>query len=390
MTSIDVQSYTEVDSDMDVDTQLEKYETDIKNIKVIVNSTYTTDFNNYLTDGIVYAPDTTNNVSITITSNILQYLGPIFQELYQKCENNVIILSAPLNVNYEDNVITLLKFIEIVVSEFSEDEQTQIIELSNTYSSKHVKNELYLKFKSLCFNFGKNHKMFPNLYNELNTEHLRKIHDFSWLCDYLQIYTGVIASMYWMRSFMCMSNVIHISDVIEISPKTHMENVYRAKRTLYFLKHPGDILEPSKDILDKLDLDINKDIYIEHQILNITHKFETAQSERFKQFYIEFKDIIGVNQPTEDELLTYAIESKHLISDDIEKIKFDHKVQRLLQFHSAVKEVEFKVNRPLRDEEMNDVKRSMYEKGCLTEADVKDSVFMHYYKFVITNYVTNS
>lgn len=384
MVDIDTEKY-DIVQDMELD--------NTSDISIMTYSSNATDFKDYLFSDIIYKNDERGIINIKVSGDNLKYAGNVLSKLYEERENDTIVINPPLNVNYEENLLIFFDFISEVVIKFDDSELQQISEFPKIYYPKNFNPDTFTKIKQYAYDFGKKNGMIPqiNEFDKISTYHLQKIHDFSWLCEYLQLDLGIIMSFFWYRVLLCMSSVISLNDDVIMPPPTPIENLYRVKRAVFFLKHPGYILEPTKKMLDEIDLEIDDEIYVENHIESITSQFEAEQKERYDNFADEIKDILNntTEQLCEDEMLEYAVESKFLNADDIERIKFDYKLQRFFAFHNYIMEIEEKTGKKINihSDDFEKIKKDSVENGILNEHDGSIDIVRHFYELILKNYI---
>lgn len=373
MTTLETRLSSDSYSDMDVDSE--------SPINISVYVLRPININDFLTYGTINKPNNSERINIEVDQSIVKHMGPVFNNLVKSTTDGIILLDTPHCIEYEDNILLLFKFIENVISLFSNEEIYELSQMSKSYNYKKIDNQIINKLQNLVFSFATNNDIFPDQLKNITTENIQKINDFGCLCDYLKIEIGILATVLWYRVLLNISTNLNITDIMDILPDTHKDKVYQIKREIYLLKNPCTLLEPSRKTLDKLniDVDVRDDIDTYYQIYFIKQKFEEEQDKRFQKFIDEYKDKLGADI-SESDILAYATESSHLNVDDIEKIKFDYKRTRFINFYNLVKKKEFKLKRCLKQNEFDKLKNSF---NSFTKDDIKDNtLFKHFYLMV--------
>jgi hypothetical protein len=311
-------------------------------------------FHNYITTGKTECPTKSFKISIGMTADTIDYMGPVFQNLVATSESNYIELTTNCNVDYKDNLLYLLKFIETVSSKYSDEEHKQISEYSNVYHKINASCPLLVNVIKNSTKFARANCLFPNKGKQVNINHVQKVHDFGCLCEYLQIDIGILAASYWFKTLSRLSNPMQINDILDLPPSSHEDNVYRAKRVIYFLKYPFCILEPSRKLLDNINVEIDEHSDINYQIEYIKEQFIDKQRKRFYRFNEELTEIN--HKISNQDILQMASKTNYINEDDMRKIEYEFDKKRYISFHEDVLTKENELNRKLTKPEFKEIK----------------------------------
>lgn len=375
---------TNEDSDMELDYVESENKDDEYDYYINVFSARPGNFENYIATGQSGKPEKYFKVSLGIQSDILQYLGPVLRDMISESESNNIDLNIENNVDYQDNLVLLLKFIRNVSLQFSDEEMEQLTDYSNKYHKVTGSNPTVVKLVKCCFPFAREHDIVPKKGQYLNIKHMEKIHDFGCLCEFLKIDIGILAAAFWIKTISRSAAPLQINDILDIPASTHEDNIYRAQKIIYFLKYPCCVLEPTREMLKNINVDIDPDNDIDFQIDYIKQQFIEEQNVRFRKF----NDELGAyDNPSDDEIMELAKESDSLNEDDIRRIDYEFKKKRYMNFHQDVLSKEHELNHKLNKSEflmMKDDSPYLHpdEKAGIDE----DNEVIHLYKMIVKEY----
>lgn len=342
-------------------------------------------FYNFMMNGTVQQPKKFNKVSIGMGNETLVYLGPVIQGMLNVSESNFIELTSPNNTDYKDNIILLNQFIEEVSSLFNNEQHVLLSQYVNTYHKPSAQHPLIIRLVKLSQRFAREHNIVPQKGQSVDMKMVQTVFDFGTLCEYLQIDIGILASSFWFRTITKCSVPLQINDILDIPRFSHEDNVYRAKKELYFLKYPASILEPSRELLDTIELEIDENSDIDFQIEYMKQQFEDEQNQRLNQFNDEIQ---GTGELPDEELLKLAKDSNTLNEDDYRKIEYEFTKRRFLAFHQDVLTKEHGLNRKLNKFEfkmMKDASAHLSPQEKSSDDD-KGKDFRHLYNQIVEEY----
>lgn len=370
---------TNAESDNESDNDSDEYDYYIN-----VFSARPGNFEDYIATGRSGKPQKYFKVSLGILSDSLEYLGPVLREMISTSESNNIDLNIENNVDYQDNLVLLIKFIRNVSCEFSAEELAQFTTYSNQYHKVAASNPTIVKLARKCFAFAREHDIVPKKREPVNIKHMERIHDFGCLCEFLQVDIGILAAAFWIKTISRSATPLQINDILDIPASTHDDDVYRAKREIYFLKNPSCVLEPPREMLSDINVEIDSDNDIDFQIDYIKQQFIEEQNVRFGKFHQELEKY---ETPSDDEILELAKKSESLNEDDIKRIDYEFKKKRYMCFHQDILSKEHELNRKLNKTEFQMMKDASPYLHADEKAEIdEDNEVIHLYKMIVKEY----
>lgn len=345
-------------------------------------------FYNFIMNGVVQQPKKYNKVSIGINKETLPYLGPGLKEMLDNVDGNIVELKSPNNTDYKDNLILLTQFIDEVSSVFTDEQHAQFTQYTNTFHKPSAQHPLIIRLINFSQRFAREHHITPQKGEIVNMKMVQTVYDFGTLCEFLGIDIGILASAFWFRTISKNSTPLQINDILDIPLFSHEDNVYRAKKELYFLKYPSCILEPSRELLDTIELEIDENSDVDFQIEYMKQQFEDEQNRRLVQFNDEIQQIKQLSSEElmklpNEELLKLAKDSSVLNDDDYRKIDYEFMKRRYLAFHQDVLGKEHVLNHKLNKFEFKMMKDISPH---LLAQEKKSDDFKHLYTIIVEEY----
>jgi hypothetical protein len=340
----------------------------------------------YIQTQQIHIPDECERTPLTINTEFLPYLGTGFKDQLEQSTGSVFHLYTPHGVEYYQNVMILFKFIEEVISEFSESEREQLHALSGVYH-RIDRTPILLKLHKMCLKFALAHKLIPQKNGDtiFDKNHVGNIFDFGVLCEDLNIPLGVMCTADLFRYINKFCNPFQIGDMMNLPQISDKEATRLMKRTLYFAKNPDSVYEPNDEDLQHIpDIKLKKGFNVFQQMSLIKKKYEEEeqqQQQRMKLFDTEVQQKKTELQRslTDTEMTTMCEQSQILTDDDKQSIKMDNnmKSQRFEEFRKEIVSAEDALGHKLCYQELNDLRNNSTiltdtDKSCISFEENND------------------